>query len=119
MKKAEKTNAEIKRLNVKLIMAARRGDVDAGAEALEGGADNNAKDRRGWPVIVIVARHGYLEFVRLLDKHGANLKLKTDEDHVAKFYAELHGHSGVAAYIKRRLSPLDSPSSVHSASLHT
>jgi ankyrin repeat protein len=73
-----------------------RGDVTALSEALEAGADADARDRWGAPVISHAAARGGLEAVRVLLKHGADPELKSAAGNTALMIAAACGHGEIA-----------------------
>lgn len=78
-----------------LLGLVARGDVAALAEALEAGADANARDRWGAPALSRAAGRGDLDCVRLLLDRGADPSLTSDAGNSALMIAAARGHLDV------------------------
>ena len=87
---AEKTTA-----TAKLFTAVKANDVDQANEALEAGADANAKDSDGWTALVIAAGHGRTDIVKALLNKGAdiNARSRAVDQWTPLMYAAYEGHT--------------------------
>jgi len=82
--------------NAKLIQAAEDGNLQSVKNALSDGADINAKDKNGVPVLMWAANNGHFEVVKLLLDRGADVNVKrTDIGTTALLVASLQGHTEV------------------------
>lgn len=82
-----------------LHRAARKGDVSGLKAALEGGADVNARDGRGWTALMHAANMGYSPLVELLLKSQADPDLQAPDGATALFMAALHRHIEIIALL--------------------
>ena len=78
-----------------LHRAANAGDVDGLNAALKAGVNVNARDGRGWTVLMHAANKGYVLLVAPLLKAGADPDLRAPDGATALFMAAVHGHSEV------------------------
>ena len=87
-----------KEKNVQLIKAAEKGKLENIQDALNDGADVNAKDTFGWTVLMRASYGGYTrgryaEVVKLILDKGANVNINTDEGITALMAASSGGYS--------------------------
>jgi uncharacterized protein len=92
--------ASTKEKNVQLVKAAERGNLADVQDALNGGADVNAKDIFGWTALMRASYGGYTygryaEVVKLLLDKGANVNIKTKEGITALMEASSGGYAEV------------------------
>jgi ankyrin repeat protein len=93
--------ASTKEKNVQLVKAAERGNLADVQDALNGGADVNAKDIFGWTALMRASYGGYTygryaEVVKLLLDKGADVNIiKTDEGTTALMAASSGGYAEV------------------------
>ena len=73
------------------------GDIDGLKKALDGGADPNIRDARGWTALMHAADKGYALLVPSLLEVGADPNLRLADGATALFIAALHGHSEIVA----------------------
>lgn len=72
-----------------------KGDFETVAKLISLGANVNQK-WNGMTPAMYAARYNQVEILDLLIRNGANLKLKCDKGHTAKYYAKL-AHANAAA----------------------
>lgn len=84
-----------------LHRAAQTGDIDGLKAALDGGADVNASDGRGWTALMHAANKGYTLLVVLLLGAGVDTNLRAADGATALFVAALHGHAEIVAALLR------------------
>ena len=77
------------------LRAAAGGDVSALKKALAGGADPNARGKRGWTPLMYAVNKGYTLLVRPLLEAGAKPNLRAADGATALFIAAVHGHSEI------------------------
>ena len=92
--------ASTKDKNVQLVQAAERGNLTDVQNALNNGADVNAKDDRGLTALMMASYGGYTngsyaEIVKLLLDKGANVNIKTHEGITALSKASSGGNAEV------------------------
>ena len=66
-------------VNRSLLRAAVHGDIDEAKAALARGADVNARDMIGAPVLDVAARHGRPQIVKLLINNGATVDARNSK----------------------------------------
>jgi ankyrin repeat protein len=87
-------------LNEDLWAAARKGDALAVKALLAKGAEVNAKTRYGATALSYAADRGYLEIMKILVEHGADVNIKdTFYGAPALTWAAYNGHVEVAKYL--------------------
>lgn len=87
--------------NPDLFDAARSGDTTRLEQALSSGVDINMRDEDGYTALMWAARRGHLSAVRLLNKKGADLQLRTPAGSSAYKLATNFGRYDVADYLKQ------------------
>jgi ankyrin repeat protein len=79
--------------------AALLGDMDTLQALLEGGADVNARDKKGFTALNWAASRGNMEAVKLLLAWGANVDNAGEKGHTPLLSAALLNHTEVAALL--------------------
>ena len=69
---------------------------------LENGANANYRYGGGYSPLLTAAANGYLEIVKMLLRHGADLHVKTNDGKTARSFAEERGHAAVAEFLRSR-----------------
>ncbi|MBQ7733850.1 MAG: ankyrin repeat domain-containing protein [Synergistaceae bacterium] len=72
------------------IHLCKSGNIAEIEEAILNGANVNAKDTNGWPVLIYVVWKGYTEIAELLIKHGADVNARDNSGKTALRYAALN-----------------------------
>jgi ankyrin repeat protein len=98
--------ANTKEKNVQLVQAAERGNLTDVQDALNGGADVNAKNASGWTALMRASycgyTHGkYAEVVKLLLDKGADVNIKTAEGITALMMAKNKGKTEIVAMLEK------------------
>ena len=68
-------------------------------EAINNGANVNAKDNSGWTVSMRAAKKGQAEILEILLKHNADINAKDDQGWTALMAAAWRGHAGIAEFL--------------------
>lgn len=89
-------------INVKLLAAARRGDLNTVRILLNKGANVNARDRHGETALIWASAIGNIKLVKLLINKGANVTIFDKEGYTAFRYADEQGYSKVAGLLKEK-----------------
>lgn len=84
-----------------LIGAARAGDAGAVKELIDLGVEINLKDNNGWTPLNYAAGKGYLEIVRLLVKHGADVFGVGRDQRTPAMIALAAGHREVVEFLRQ------------------
>lgn len=79
----------------KLLRGARLENLIMVKEALDAGADMNAKDEDGWTAIAIASQVGSIEIVAKLLEKGADVNTKTNDDNTALISASYKGYKDI------------------------
>ena len=88
--------ASFKRINDRqFIDICDKGSEQEIIEALNNGANVNAKDNHGTTAIIFAARSGHLEALSMLINTGANVNAKNYDGYTALIFAAENGHLGV------------------------
>ena len=87
-------------LNQKLMDAVEVNVIERVREALEGGADANAKSEYGNTVLSLAASKGYTEIVRLLIDSGADVNNINNYGYTALYWAAYNGHTETAKILR-------------------
>lgn len=90
-----------------LRRAARTGQAQAVAAALEQGASVDARDTRGKTPLMWAVQAGDLALVRQLDASGADPTLSTDSGDTALMYAAQDGHAAIARFLVENGAAVD------------
>lgn len=98
------------RLNRALILAAKLGKVDDLREAIQAGAELNARDKNGMTALLHATNRGHGKVVDLLLKHGAGVDEADSSGFSPALYAAGNGQLGLAAKLllagARKLPPV-------------
>ena len=70
----------MKKPNEKIITAVKDGNLTSMQKLLSGGADPNARDEIGEPILLLGAYNGNTEVVKLLLEKGADVNVKRADD---------------------------------------
>ena len=84
-----------------LHRAVQAGDIDGLKAALKGGADANARDRRGWTALMHAANKGYTLMVAPLLAAKADPNVRAADGATALFMATAHGHTEIVALLMK------------------
>ncbi len=76
--------------------AVHRADVKKIVSLINAGVDINDKDRFGQTGLMLAARNGHLDLVRLFVKHGAGLDTTAKYNLSALMLAVVNGHTEIA-----------------------
>ena len=76
--------------------AVRQGDVETVRDALDGGADVNARDRHGQTGLMLATHAGHLAVVEVLIARGASLNTTAKHGLSALMLAVVAGHEDLA-----------------------
>jgi len=80
-----------------LRVAIREGNIEAAKQAIDDGADVNAKDKRGQtPLLNAAPPMGHKEIIELLIAKGADVNAKTESGWNPLHRAAIHGHKEIA-----------------------
>ncbi len=85
-----------------LLEAARFNGPESSAimtHLLEKGAQPNRRNEKGWTALMLVAKEGYEDSVRLLVSFGANVNLRNAYGRTAADEARWRGHGAIADYL--------------------
>ena len=93
-KARELTEAEKEAATARLLTGAKAGNLIQVNEALEAGADVNAKDKGGWTPLRWAARNGYTDIVKTLIDTGANVHARDGDGRTVLMYGAGKGHRG-------------------------
>ena len=85
---------------LKLIEAARNGNLSEAEEMIKSGADVNQQGEQGWTPLNFAAGRGDLEFVRLLVNSGADIEKVGRDQRTPYLIALSAGHVDVAKFLK-------------------
>lgn len=97
---------------------AREGDTDGVRQAIERGADVNAKDARGVTPLHLAASHGRTETAVFLLQNGADVNVKNELDNVPLHWAALNGHTEIAGYLLQSGSDVNTKNKYGETPLH-
>ncbi|MBI5570510.1 MAG: ankyrin repeat domain-containing protein [Desulfomonile tiedjei] len=82
-------------INEALLNAARDGDVGKVERLLDGGADINSRDIKGWTPLMFAVGSSHSKLAKLLLEKGAAVNLKTKEGLTPLMKAALHNDSEI------------------------
>lgn len=85
---------------LRLIEAARIGQLAAAEELLQSGSDVNEHDEQGWTAIKFAAGRGDLAMVKLLAQGGANISPSGRDQRSPYMVALAAGHLEVAKFLR-------------------
>lgn len=101
-KRKEKPKRKNQEADKLLLNGARNGDLEKVKQALEGGADVDAKSEDvGWPAIMHASTCGDPKIVQLLIDHGVDVNALGDDGWFAVGCAAKAGHVEVLELLKR------------------
>jgi len=83
----------VKRSEIDLIRAVKRGDRTAIKRAIKNSADVNDEDLQGWTPLFHAARRGDVDVIHVLIEAGAEVNRGRETGFTALFSAVLEGHS--------------------------
>ena len=83
------------------LQAARAGDIEGLAAALEGGSDPNARDAKGWTALMHAANEGYVLLIPTLLEAGVDVDARAADGATALFIAALHGDATIVSALMR------------------
>ena len=98
---APSTKRMIERVNLtkqdqSLFEAVEKGDVEELKKLIAKGADVDAKNQEGWPLLVLAAKEGHADIVRILIKNRAQINVRDDEWGLTPLHIAAHqGHVDV------------------------
>jgi ankyrin repeat protein len=84
--------------NGQLFRAAKEGKLAGAKDALEAGADVNAREN-SWTPLFLAAYNGQAEMTTLLIKAGADVNARDDKGETPLYFAAQEGHAEVAALL--------------------
>ena len=90
----------VKAAIAKLFEAVKANDVSKVNEAIEAGANLNAKDSAGWTPLMLAAWNGYRETVQALIDDGADVNALSTAGSTALKLATLKGHGEIVTLLK-------------------
>lgn len=93
---SEKPVETEKPVNYDVISLAANGKLEDIREAINAGADVNAKDNKGATALIRASWEGNLELAELLLKHGADVNARNDDGCTALMFAAFDGHPKIA-----------------------
>ena len=88
-------------LNIELIIAADKGDINTVRALLNIGADVNAKNRQGRTALIAAAESGHTNTVKLLLENGADVNAKDIYGETALIRAAKKGHTKIIELLKK------------------
>jgi len=94
--------ASTRALNVALVEAAQKGDVDEVTALLNEGVDVNAVVRGDGTALLVAARHGRSDLVRLLLDRGADANIGVEGDGNPLIMAASRGHRDIVTMLLDR-----------------
>ena len=83
------------------LRAAKAGDIEGLAAALEGGSDPNVRDNQGWTALMHAANEGYSLLIPALLDAGAEVDARAADGATALFIAALHGDASIVAALMK------------------
>ena len=98
----DRVSAATRALNVAIVEAAQKGDIDEVTELLDDGADVNAVVPGDGTPLLVAAREGHRDLVRLLLDRGADANIGVDGDGNALIMAAREGHRDIVTMLLDR-----------------
>ncbi|KKN83143.1 hypothetical protein LCGC14_0302570, partial [marine sediment metagenome] len=93
--------------NAALIQAAKAGNVQGVRASLTGGADTNARDQNGIPVLMWAANNGHAEVVKFLLAKDAEVDVKDTDGVTPLWMASQEGHTEVVKLLLAKGAEVD------------
>lgn len=92
----------MKKININLIEAARKGDIKKLRNLLDGGADVNAALKDGYTALMMAANSDFsdIQTVKFLVEKGADTSIKNKSGDTAEMIAKHYDHPEIAKYLK-------------------
>ena len=90
---------DVSHQNIKLLKAARRGNVEENHDLMSTGADINCINKYGWSPLMLAAVEGHLQACVSLTQAGADVDLTNDEGDTAVSRAAMRGHYEVVQHL--------------------
>ena len=84
-----------------LFQAAFEGNTSKIEKLIKKGADVNAKDENGAPVLMAAAANGQTEIVKMLLDKGADVNVKDKDGKTALMYAADRGHTDIVKLLRK------------------
>ena len=96
----KKAAAEKKAATARLLTAVKANDVGKVNEALEAGANVNARDVDGWPVLTEAAYNGRKAIAKVLIDKGADVNARTKAGDTALMMANLNSRTAIVTLLR-------------------
>lgn len=92
----------MKKININLIEAARKGDIKKLRNLLDDGADVNVTLKDGYTALMMAANSDFsdIQVVKLLVEKGADKSIKNKCGNTAEIIAKHYDHPEIAKYLK-------------------
>jgi beta-lactamase regulating signal transducer with metallopeptidase domain len=98
----DRGRAATRAINVAIVEAAQKGNIDEVTELLDEGVDINAVVRGDGTPLIVAARHGRRDLVRLLLDRGADVNIGVEGDGNPLIMAASRGHRDIATMLLDR-----------------
>ena len=96
----EQLNEDLYYVNKDLYYACSDDDVDKAKELIKAGANVNAENKWGETPLIVAARHGHIEIVKLLIEAGADLETN-DDGYTPLDFALMYEHTETVEILKQ------------------